>query len=44
LGVSGSARLYAFKVIETPGKFKDTDEGVWSAREIADHWDAICKA
>jgi NAD(P)-dependent dehydrogenase (short-subunit alcohol dehydrogenase family) len=42
LGVAG-ARLYAFKVIETPGKFKDTSEGVWSAREIADHWDAICK-
>jgi NAD(P)-dependent dehydrogenase (short-subunit alcohol dehydrogenase family) len=42
LAVAG-ARLYAFKVIETPGKFKDTNEGVWSAREIADHWDAICK-
>jgi NAD(P)-dependent dehydrogenase (short-subunit alcohol dehydrogenase family) len=42
LAVAG-ARLYAFKVIETPGKFKDTNEGIWSAREIADHWDAICK-
>jgi NAD(P)-dependent dehydrogenase (short-subunit alcohol dehydrogenase family) len=43
LAVAG-ARLYAFKVIETPGKFKDTDKGVWTAREIAEYWDAICKA
>jgi NAD(P)-dependent dehydrogenase (short-subunit alcohol dehydrogenase family) len=43
LAVAG-ARLYAFKVIETPGKFKDADKGVWSAREIAENWDAIFKA
>ena len=43
LAVAG-ARLYAFKVIETPGKFKDTDGGVWTAQEIADHWDSIQKA
>jgi NAD(P)-dependent dehydrogenase (short-subunit alcohol dehydrogenase family) len=43
LAVAG-ARLYAFKVIETPGKFKDGDKGVWSAQEIADNWDAINKA
>jgi len=43
LAVAG-ARLYAFKVIETPGKFKETDKGVWSAQEIADNWDAINKA
>ena len=43
LAVAG-ARMYAFKVIETPGKFKDGDGGVWTPQEIADNWDAIVKA
>jgi NAD(P)-dependent dehydrogenase (short-subunit alcohol dehydrogenase family) len=43
LAVAG-ARLYAFKVIETPGKFKDEANGVWSPHEIAEHWDAIVKS
>lgn len=43
LAVAG-ARLYCFKVVETPGKFKDGDGGVWTASEIADNWDAIVKA
>jgi NAD(P)-dependent dehydrogenase (short-subunit alcohol dehydrogenase family) len=43
LAVAG-ARLYAFKVIETPGKFKDEANGVWTAQEIADNWDAINKS
>jgi NAD(P)-dependent dehydrogenase (short-subunit alcohol dehydrogenase family) len=43
LAVAGS-RMYAFKVIETAGKFKDDASGVWTAREIADNWDAIVKA
>jgi NAD(P)-dependent dehydrogenase (short-subunit alcohol dehydrogenase family) len=42
LAVAG-ARVYAFKVIETPGRFKDADGGVWTAQEIAEHWDAIAK-
>jgi NAD(P)-dependent dehydrogenase (short-subunit alcohol dehydrogenase family) len=42
LAVAG-ARLYAFKVVETAGRFKDEDRGVWSAKEIADNWDAIVK-
>jgi NAD(P)-dependent dehydrogenase (short-subunit alcohol dehydrogenase family) len=42
LAVAG-ARLYAFKVVETTGRFKEADNGVWSAREIADSWDAIVK-
>jgi NAD(P)-dependent dehydrogenase (short-subunit alcohol dehydrogenase family) len=42
LAVAG-ARLYAFKVIETAGKFKETQNGVWSAQEIADNWEAIMK-
>jgi NAD(P)-dependent dehydrogenase (short-subunit alcohol dehydrogenase family) len=43
LAVAG-ARLYAFKVIETAGKFKETEGGVWNAQEIADNWDAIMKS
>jgi NAD(P)-dependent dehydrogenase (short-subunit alcohol dehydrogenase family) len=42
LAIAG-ARVYAFKIVETAGKFKDTDNGVWTAQEIADHWDAIQK-
>ena len=42
LAVAGG-RLYAFKVIETPGKFKDEAQGVWTAQEIAENWDAIVK-
>jgi NAD(P)-dependent dehydrogenase (short-subunit alcohol dehydrogenase family) len=37
------ARVYAFKVVETAGRFKETDAGVWTAQEIADSWDAIVK-
>jgi NAD(P)-dependent dehydrogenase (short-subunit alcohol dehydrogenase family) len=37
------ARVYAFKVLETAGRFKDTDGGVWTAQEIAESWDAIVK-
>jgi NAD(P)-dependent dehydrogenase (short-subunit alcohol dehydrogenase family) len=42
LAVAG-ARLYAFKVVETAGRFKDSDRGVWSPKEIADNWEAIVK-
>jgi NAD(P)-dependent dehydrogenase (short-subunit alcohol dehydrogenase family) len=43
LAVAG-ARVYAFKVVETPGRFKESDHGMWTAQEIADSWDAIVKA
>src|SRR5580704_17809975 len=42
LAVAG-ARLYAFKVVETPGRFKDEARGVWTAQEIAENWEAIVK-
>ncbi len=42
LAVAG-ARVYAFKVVETAGRFKESDHGVWTAQEIADSWDAIVK-
>ncbi len=42
LAVAG-ARMYAYKVMESPGKFKDEDAGVWTAQEIKDNWDAIAR-
>ena len=42
LAVAG-AQMYAFKVVQTAGKFKDGD-APWTAQEIADHWDAIIKS
>jgi NAD(P)-dependent dehydrogenase (short-subunit alcohol dehydrogenase family) len=42
LAIAG-ARLYAFKVVETAGKFKEGGGGVWTPHEIADNWDAILK-
>jgi NAD(P)-dependent dehydrogenase (short-subunit alcohol dehydrogenase family) len=41
LAVSG-AQMYAFKVVQSPGRFKDAGEP-WTATEIAEHWDAIVK-
>jgi hypothetical protein len=37
------ARLYAFKVVETQGRFKETEGGLWTAQEVADSWDAIVR-
>ena len=41
LAVSG-AQMYAFKVVQTSGRFKDGNEA-WTADEIAEHFDAITK-
>ena len=41
LGVAG-AQIYAYKLVQTPGRFKDAAE-VWTADEIAEHWDTIVK-
>jgi NAD(P)-dependent dehydrogenase (short-subunit alcohol dehydrogenase family) len=41
LAVAG-AQMYAFKVVQTAGKFKDKN-APWTAEEIAEHWDAIVK-
>ncbi len=40
---SAGARMYAFQVVETAGKFKDEGAGIWTAQEINEHWDAIVK-
>jgi NAD(P)-dependent dehydrogenase (short-subunit alcohol dehydrogenase family) len=42
LAVAG-ARMYAFKVVESAGKFKDGPSTVWTPQEIADNWAAIMK-
>lgn len=42
LAIAG-ARVYAFKVLETAGKFKESGGGIWTAEELAEHWDAIVK-
>ena len=42
LAVAGG-RMSVFKVVESPGKYKESDAGVWSAHEIADHFESISK-
>lgn len=42
LAVAG-ARMSVFKVVESAGKYKESEHGVWSAQEIADHFDSIAK-
>jgi NAD(P)-dependent dehydrogenase (short-subunit alcohol dehydrogenase family) len=42
LAVSGP-RMYLYKVVESAGKFKESDDGVWTAQEIAENWSAIAK-
>ncbi len=42
LAVAGS-RMYAYKVMESAGKFKDEASGVWTAAEIAENWSAITR-
>jgi NAD(P)-dependent dehydrogenase (short-subunit alcohol dehydrogenase family) len=41
LAIAG-ARVYLYKVVESDGKFKE-DNGVWTAAEIAENWDAIAR-
>jgi NAD(P)-dependent dehydrogenase (short-subunit alcohol dehydrogenase family) len=42
LSVAG-ARMSVYKVVESPGKYKESDAGVWTAAEIAEHFDSISK-
>lgn len=41
LAVAGQ-QMYAFKVVQTAGKFKD-GTAPWTPQEIADHWESIIK-
>jgi len=42
VGVAG-ARLSVFKVVESPGRFKESDDGLWTAAEIADNFESIAR-
>jgi NAD(P)-dependent dehydrogenase (short-subunit alcohol dehydrogenase family) len=42
VGVAG-ARLSVFKVVESAGRFKESDDGIWTAAEIAENFDAITR-
>jgi NAD(P)-dependent dehydrogenase (short-subunit alcohol dehydrogenase family) len=42
LAVAG-ARMSVFKVVESAGKYKEANGGVWTASEIAEHFEAIAK-
>jgi len=42
VGVAG-ARLSIFKVVESEGRFKEADDGVWNAQEIAENFESIAK-
>jgi NAD(P)-dependent dehydrogenase (short-subunit alcohol dehydrogenase family) len=42
LAVAG-AKMSIYRVVESPGKYKESDGGVWTAQEIADHFGAISK-
>ena len=42
LAVAG-ARMSVFKVVESAGKYKESDAGVWTAQEIAEHFESISK-
>jgi NAD(P)-dependent dehydrogenase (short-subunit alcohol dehydrogenase family) len=42
LAISGP-RVYVYKVVESPGKFKEANNGIWTAEEIDEHWAAITK-
>jgi NAD(P)-dependent dehydrogenase (short-subunit alcohol dehydrogenase family) len=42
LAVAG-ARMSVYKVVESAGKYKESDAGVWTASEIAEHFDSISK-
>ena len=41
LAVAGG-RFSVYKVVESAGRYKEADGGVWTAQEIAEHFDAIC--
>jgi NAD(P)-dependent dehydrogenase (short-subunit alcohol dehydrogenase family) len=43
LAVAG-ARVSVYKVVESAGRYKEAAGGVWTAQEIAEHFDAISKS
>lgn len=37
------AKLSVYKVVESPGRYKEGDGGVWTPEEIAEHWTAVSR-
>jgi len=42
LSVTGG-KMSLYKVVETAGRFKEADNGVWTAEEIAEHFESLQK-
>jgi len=42
LSVAGG-RLSTYRVVESAGSFKEREDGVWTAEEVADRWSAITR-
>ena len=42
LSVAGG-KLSVYRLVESPGRFKEADNGLWRAQEIAEHFDGIQK-
>lgn len=42
LAVAGG-KMSIYKVVESAGRFKEADDGIWTAEEISENWDAIAK-
>ncbi len=42
LSIAGG-KLGVYKVVESAGKFKESNDGVWEAEEIAEYWEIISK-
>jgi hypothetical protein len=40
---AAGGRLSVFRLLETRGALKESDDGLWSAEEIAEHWSTIAK-
>ncbi len=43
LAVAGG-RVSLYKIVESAGRFKESDQGIWTAEEIRDEWNAMAKA
>ena len=42
VGVAG-ARISIFKIVESAGRYKESDDGIWTAAEIAENFEAIAR-
>lgn len=42
LAVAGG-RISLYKIVESAGRFKEADGGIWTAEEIRDQWNAMAK-